>query len=90
MKVDIIFLDQIVCNYYEFIPLPDMEAIRPSVENIELIHHTKKAIQVNVDNKEYWIAKSLIRAITESEDKNTIFENEPYYKKYVDEIRLDK
>ncbi len=89
MKVDILFLDQKVCDYYNFIPKPDSEAIRPSINDIKLTNHTKKAILVNVNNSVYWIAKSLIRSISETGDNHSIFENEPYYDKYIDNIKLE-
>ena len=89
MKVYILFLEQKVCDYYDFIPRPDMEAIRPSIDDIELEHHTEKAILVNVNNKKYWIAKSLIRSITKLRDNQHIFENEPYHNLYVDRIKIE-
>lgn len=89
MKIDILFLDQRVCEYYNFIPKPELDAIRPSIENIELKTHTEKAILINVSDKDYWIAKSLIRTIAKTGDNYVMFENEPYYKKYLDNIKLD-
>ena len=88
IKVNITFLEQRVCDYYDFIPKPGIGAIRPSVEEIDLIYHTEKAIRVNVDDKDYWIAKSLIRSISKVEDDEVIFENEPFFQKYIDKIEI--
>ena len=81
-------MEQRVCDYYDFIPKPGIGAIRPSVEEIDLIYHTEKAIRVNVDDKDYWIAKSLIRSISKVEDDEVIFENEPFFQKYIDKIEI--
>ena len=89
MKVDILFLDQKVCEYYDFIPKPDLEAIRPSIDDVKLKNHTEKAILVNVNDRNYWIAKSLIRSISKAGDEYPIFENEPYNNMYIDKIDLE-
>lgn len=86
-EVKMVFLGQDVCDLYDFIPKPDIEAIRPTIKAM-LLGHDDKTVNVKANGGEATLLLSKISRIRRTDESYDMFENEPFYKLYKDNIHL--